>query len=269
VPDNYSSTAKTVSIAPPSTRFPVAISLAVFLLAQTAFLAWHQAIPSHLSTEAWLLTGVLAIVLATAWQIRSTLPSHADMLLLMLAWGGFGMLFGWYLDGGMNAHHPDSGSAELHANAHVPNQQQPPVSEASPEHQHPAQQEHTGHEQGHAGHEQGHGHGAVYSGWFRWINGMNVLMLAFAFPPSIWWARCLQAYRPFPIRLAWVLGLDAAGMVLGMMAGGRLLGHPLGDLLDAPVAAHHLGMLAGMLAGMYATMLLRRWLAPLPGLASA
>lgn len=77
-------------------------------------------------------------------------------------------------------------------------------------------------------------------------------------------ARCLQPYRRYPGRLAGVLALDAAGMVLGMMAGGRLLGHPLGMLSGAPALAHHVAMLAGMLAGMYVTMLLRRWLAPLP-----
>jgi hypothetical protein len=231
-------------------RFPVAVSLGALTLAQAALLTWIDGIPGEIPLQTWLVAGVVASLAATAWRVRASLPAHTDMILLMLAWGGFGMLLGWHLDGATDAFRPDSGAAEIQAHAHLrPGEQTTPDVQ---EHQH------------HETHDHKHDHGAVYTGWFRWLNGMNLLMLAFAFPPSVLWARCLKPYRPFTSRLAAVLALDAVGMVLGMMGGARLLGHPLGESLGAPMLAHHIGMLAGMLAGMYATMLLRRWLVPLP-----
>lgn len=194
----------------------IAASVGGFVLGQIWFLATWNAIPSGHAAEIGIATTALAALSAQAWMIRKYLPAHVDMLLLMLAWGGFGMLWGWQLDGAMQA----------------------------------------------VGHSAAHG---VDRGWFRWLNGMKILMLVFAIPPSIWWARCLAPYRPFRWRLAWVLACDALGMVLGMMAGGRLLGHSLSAVLGAPVLAHHLAMLAGMLAGMAVTMVARPWLSPLPG----
>jgi hypothetical protein len=193
----------------------IAVSVGGFVLGQSVFLAAWNAIPATHAVEIWIVATILAVLSAQAWMVRRHLPAHADMLLLMLAWGGFGMLWGWQLDGAMQA----------------------------------------------AAHHAGRG---FYQGIFRWLNWMNVLMLVFAFPPSLWWARCLVPYRPFRWRLVWVLALDAVGMVLGMMAGGRLLGHPLAMALEAPVLAHHLAMLLGMLVGMALTMVMRPWLAPLP-----
>lgn len=241
----------------PGHRFDAWISgsLALFTFGQFAFLMAHDAIPEDVVFQASLLTGLVSLLLAQAWRMRRMLPAHTDMLLLMLAWGGFGMLWGWQLDGAMQAMPPDSGSAEMRASAVMP--------EAHVQHRQPGSDETHVHPSASHTHP-GHGD-MVYSGWFRWLNAMNGLMLLFAFPPSFVWARCLQPYRLFPWRLSWVLTLDAVGMVLGMMAGGRALGHPLGALTGAPIAAHHLAMLVGMLAGMYVTMLLRRWLAPLPG----
>lgn len=207
----------------------VALSLAVFLVAQVLLLEAAGAVPARLRIEIWVVTLALAALAARAWSIRRMLPAHADMLLLMLAWGGFGMLWGWILDGGLSAMQSHAAYHRMAGGAMTP----------------------------------------VYSGPGQFINWMNALMLLFAFPPSIEWARCLVPYRFHPSRLAWVLALDAAGMIFGMMAGGRLLGHPLGMFLGAPAFAHHLGMLLGMLAGMLLTMAIRPWVVPLPPSASA
>lgn len=211
------------------TERAIAASITLFLVAQVLLLESVGAIPAQHRLEIWIVTLVLAGLAAQAWLVRRLLPPHSDMLLLMLAWGGFGMLWGWQLDGGLAAMQGHG------AHQHMPGMTMTPV----------------------------------YSGWFRWANGMNGLMLLFAFPPSLLWARCLMNYRPYALRLVWVLLLDAAGMVLGMMAGGRLLGHPLGMLLEAPALAHHVAMLIGMLAGMAATMAVRPWLAPIPRRGSA
>lgn len=211
----------------------LALSLAFFFVAQAALLDWAGALPAQFRIEIWVVTIALSGLAAQAWLVRRMLPAHTDMLLLMMAWGGFGMLLGWMLDGGLQAM---QANAAHHAMAHH------------------AMADHA---------MAGHATTPVYSGVFRWVNGMNALMLLFAFPPSVQWARCLAAYRPFPLRLAWVLLMDAAGMIFGMMAGGRLLGHPLAMILDAPAFAHFIAMLIGMLAGMALTMLARPWLAPL------
>lgn len=232
----------------------IAVSLALFTIAQTGFLAWVGALPAHLAPEAWLVTGVLAFIVAQAWLLRHMLPAHADMLLLMMAWGGFGMLLGWGLDGGLQLPMPDSGTTDMHAGAME-------AHELHAQHAHA----HPGSDMAAAPRGDAHtGNHAVYSGWFRWFNAMNGLMLLFAFPPAVLWARCLQVYRTDKLRLAWVLTLDAIGMAVGMLAGGRTLGHGLGDLLGAPALGHHLGMLIGMTLGMYASMMLRRWVAPPP-----
>ncbi len=241
----------------------IAASLVFFTVAQLAFLLAFGAIPHRLLAQASILTLAISLLVLQAWRLRRFLPAHSDMLVLMLAWGGFGMLWGWQLDGAMAAMPPDVGTAEVRSAASAPSMHlRSPDPTAPSSHGH-----HDGHSAGHSTEQSmGHpaGHSKVYQGWFRWLNAMNGLMLLFAFPPSVAWARCLQPYRRYPWRLGWVLTLDAVGMVLGMMAGGRMLGHPLGALTGAPVASHHLAMLAGMLVGMYVTMLLRRWLAPLP-----
>lgn len=232
----------------------IAASLALFTAAQTAFLAWAGALPARIAPEAWLVTGVFAFVLAQIWLLRHMLPAHTDMLVLMLAWGGFGMLLGWYLDGVLSAMAPDAGGAEMYVSATAPVQHADHGHHAEHGHRAITEPEASG----------SHPHDAHHGAGGGWFNAMNGLMLLFAFPPAILWARCLQGYRPYRPRLAWVLTLDTVGMVLGMMAGGRTLGHGLGEALGAPALGHHLGMLAGMTLGMYASMMLRRWLAPLP-----
>ena len=59
-------------------------------LGQVAALAWLY--PAH---PQWVVAaGLLAVVVALSWQIRRVLPAHADMFLIMTAFGGLGMLYG-------------------------------------------------------------------------------------------------------------------------------------------------------------------------------
>ncbi|MCC6265766.1 MAG: hypothetical protein IT169_19510 [Bryobacterales bacterium] len=227
----------------------VAGSVTLFLLAQMLLLARAGALPSKYEVEVWVVAFTLALLGAQAWLVRRYLPPHADMLLLMLAWGGFGMLWGWQLDGGLAAMQSHGAPHAMHSDAMHGDAMHSDAMHSDAMH----------------GGAMGGTHaGGMHASGHRGVSAMNALMLLFAFPPSLAWARCLAAYRAFPLRLAWVLALDALGMILGMMAGGRALGPSLGVLLSAPAFAHHLAMLIGMLAGMAVTMALRPWLAPLP-----
>lgn len=252
----------------------IAISVAAFSVAQIVLLAYVGGLPGSVVWQVWAIALVVAYLLTQAWMLRRYLPPHLDMLLLMLSWGGFGMLLGWQVDMGTL----------------------PPGSESAIHMRHSTEDRATGHDHGamasqegdahqHAGHTQhqaasthraendAHHHESVAEGHsahggnssaFFWWNWMNGLMLLFALPPSIWWARCLQPYRAHPVRLARVLLFDSLGMILGMPLGMWLLGSGLATLLGAHVLAHHLAMLLGMLAGMYGIMRLRPWLAPAP-----
>ncbi len=61
-------------------------------VAQVALLAIQHPAPPQV-----LLASVLfAIAISMLWQVRMLLPAHADMLLIMTAFGGFGMAAGGY-----------------------------------------------------------------------------------------------------------------------------------------------------------------------------
>ncbi len=65
--------------------------------------------PAH---PQWLVSAVLvAVVVALAWQIRGVLPVHADMFLIMTAFGGFGMVVGGY--GQPICHHSWAGTVGM------------------------------------------------------------------------------------------------------------------------------------------------------------
>lgn len=60
----------------------------------------------------WLVAAVLlAVGAALAWQIRQVLPVHADMFLIMTAFGGFGMVVGGF--GQPTCHHSWAGTVGM------------------------------------------------------------------------------------------------------------------------------------------------------------
>lgn len=76
-------------------------------LAQVAVLSLQY--PAH---PQWLVAAVLlAVGTALAWQIRQVLPAHADMFLIMTAFGGFGMVVGGY--GQPTCHHSWAGTVGM------------------------------------------------------------------------------------------------------------------------------------------------------------
>ena len=73
-------------------------------LGQVVVLGWLYPAPPQ-----WLLAAVLlAVITALGWQIRAVLPAHADMFLIMTAFGGMGMLFGY-----PNCHHSGGGTVGM------------------------------------------------------------------------------------------------------------------------------------------------------------
>lgn len=69
-------------------------ALAAAVFAQAAGLWWL----AHLDARALLLGAFLSLATAAAWQARRYWSPHLDMLLVMGALGGFGMLLGTWTD---------------------------------------------------------------------------------------------------------------------------------------------------------------------------
>ncbi len=69
-------------------------ALAAAVFAQAAGLWWL----THLDARALLLGAFLALATAAAWQARRYWSPHLDMILVMGALGGFGMLLGTWAD---------------------------------------------------------------------------------------------------------------------------------------------------------------------------
>lgn len=73
----------------------IALALAIAVAAQGVVL-WHWG-----ASAQYAVAGLAAAVTAhQGWAVRRLLPPHADMLLIMLGFGGFGMLAGSWVDSG-------------------------------------------------------------------------------------------------------------------------------------------------------------------------
>lgn len=80
-----------------SLRFAAPL-LALFTLAQGAPFAWHRWFLGLPWLPVALATVLAALAAFFAWRARSMLSSHTDMLLIMFAFGGFGMWLGDRVD---------------------------------------------------------------------------------------------------------------------------------------------------------------------------
>lgn len=59
---------------------------------QVVLLAWQYPVEGEVLVGALLLAAVVALL----WQVRRVLPAHGDMVLIMTAFGGLGMVAGAY-----------------------------------------------------------------------------------------------------------------------------------------------------------------------------
>lgn len=87
----------------------------------------------------------------------------------------------------------------------------------------------------------------IYRSLLSWMTG---LMLLGGILPALFLTRCATLAGASWRR--WIATHLAGnlGMVVGMIAAGKLFGHVLGLRIGSPVVGHHLTMVAGMLTGM-------------------
>lgn len=184
------------------------IGLAV--LAQGLLLIWWAPLSGALSWNTLLVSVALAIVFYHAWRYRWQINHRIDMNLTMVAFGGLGMLVGWWVDADFKLL-----SQTVHA-----------CCSAKP-----------------------HG-GIPYqnlSAAFTWMTG---LMLVGAIPPSIWWTRCAVLARHNKRQWIATHLIGNAAMVIGMILGGSFMTGALTSVLESNVVAGHIAMVIGMAVGM-------------------
>jgi hypothetical protein len=76
----------------------VAAGLGLAVLAQGGLLLLMGDLGWRLGAQTLLVAAALGAVIRLAWLRREQLDHHVDMALVMAAWGGLGMLAGWWID---------------------------------------------------------------------------------------------------------------------------------------------------------------------------
>ncbi len=214
----------------------VAFGLAAAVLAQGVALVLLGRLGARPAVQVVVAAAALALVVREAWTRRMGMNHRIDMLLVMGALGGLGMLAGWWVDLGFTAPPAD---ASFHvAMGHAP-----------------ADGSGGGACCAHPGGEGGAGEASGGSFWPMVTTWMTGLMLVFAIPPGVVLTRCAQLARSG--RRLWISThlVGNAAMVAGMIVVGHWIGPALGRLAGSNVVGAHLGMLGGMLLGMEAGML--------------
>lgn len=178
------------------------------------------------------VAGALAALTFEAWRRRMRLNHRVDMLLVMGALGGLGMIAGWWVDLGFTAPPAD---ASFHvamgcAPAEAPGQGACCTAPA----------------EGAAG-------GSFWPMVTTWMTG---LMLAFAVPAALPLTRCAQLARTGWRRWVSTHLVGNVAMVALMIVVGHWLGPALGRLTGSNVVGGQVAMVLGMLVGMEAGMFL-------------
>jgi hypothetical protein len=188
----------------------------------------------------------LALLVAQMWRVRMHLNHRVDMLLVMGAFGGLGMLAGWWVDLGYAAPAADASfhAAMGHGCGTVGESRRGDAESA-------AECCETVPESASHG-EDGGGH----SPWAMVTSWMTGLMLLGAIPPGLVLTRCAALARSGWRRWVSTHLVGNAAMVAGMVVLGHTIGPSLGRLTGSNVLGAHIGMLVGMLVGMEVGMLL-------------
>ena len=171
------------------------------------------------AVQTLLVAGALALLTAQAWKHRMQLNHRIDMFLVMGAFGGLGMLLGWWADLGFTAPPADAGFHAAMGHASCPH----------------------------------HGGGSPWSMVWTWMTGA---MLLAAIPPGLALTRCAELARSGWRRWVSTHLVGNACMVAGMIWIGHWIGPGIARLAGSSVLGGQVGMLLGMLVGMEAGMFL-------------
>jgi hypothetical protein len=254
----------------------LAVVLATATLGQGVVLMLLGRLEWRLALEVLAVTAAIAGLVHQAWVHRLRLNHRIDMLLVMGAFGGLGMLAGWWVDLGFAAPPRDAGfhAAMGHGCADHATQMNTVVGsaeetccdppEAPPEDPSCCDDEALGDAGGGAGHDpsspsadtthaghSGSGGGSFWPMAFSWMTG---LMLLGAIPPGILFTRCAELARTSRRRWVSTHIIGNGLMIVGMIWLGHWIGPILADWTGSAVLGGHIGMLVGMLVGMEAGM---------------
>ncbi len=79
-------------------------SLAVATTMQGIILVPLAHLSGSLAVQVVLVAAALGATVRLAWMVRAQLDHHVDMALVMLAFGGLGMIVGWWIDMALGLH---------------------------------------------------------------------------------------------------------------------------------------------------------------------
>lgn len=246
------------------TKHPGALSLGLAIVAQGVGCVAMDGLWNARGLQILLVSLLLGAAFHETWCNRMRIDHHIDMLLVMAAFGGLGMLIGTRIDMALServpAAYPERTVMSGHESLHGMN-------EAGPSVMHDMNQNTSHDMSSEAGHSGGLSWGRFWNSVFSWMTG---LMLVGAIVPGLFMTRCARLARES--RRRWIAThlFGNAGMIVGMILTGVWIGHALGMQMGAMVTGHHLAMLIGMLVGMTVVQLaaetafgLKPWRRPL------
>ncbi len=252
----------------------LAIALSAATLAQGVAVLLLGRLDWRLGLEVMAVTAAVAGLVHQAWVHRLRLNHRIDMLLVMGAFGGLGMLAGWWVDLGFAApprnadfhvamghgcgdHQAPSAAGTATAEADdccedpIPAPHEPDCCGEDGGHPAPAAGDHPPPAAGGPGHSGHAGGGTFWPMVFSWMTG---LMLLGAIPTGLAFTRCAGLARTSIRRWISTHLIGNALMIVGMVLLGHWLGPVLAEWTGSAVLGGHLGMLFGMLVGMEAGM---------------
>jgi hypothetical protein len=225
----------------------MAWSLAVAVFLQSVGLVLLGRLAVGEAVQSLLIgTGIAAAAYA-AWRIRFRLNHRIDMILVMGAFGGLGMLAGWWIDLGFQAPPPDA-SFHQAMGCGMAEEEEPGKKHAccAPKDL------------------DGAGESASFPvrplfilramldrvGLGMAISWMTFLMLLGAIPPGLFTTRCADLAREGARRWISTHIVGNLLMIVGMIYVGHQLGPAVAAMVGSSVVGGHLAMLGGMLLGM-------------------
>ncbi len=187
--------------------------LAAAVLAQGVGVVLLGRLGGRSALQVMVVAGALALLAEEGWRHRMRLNHRIDMFLVMGAFGGLGMLAGWWVDLGFTAPAADAGFHAAMGHASCPM----------------------------------HGGASPWAMVPTWMTG---LMLLAAIPPGLVLTRCAELARSGVRRWISTHVVGNACMVAGMIWLGHWVGPAIARLAGSSVLGGHVGMLLGMLLGM-------------------